>query len=195
MADAKPKGRSRQEPRARGPAGLDPVDRAAAPVGYEEAATVVDEQRQRVREAGREHAHTLRRPVRAELQAHDPPSEMRVQVLAPLGDEEVPPVGPRERAAGVERDPVRGRVRFEVGRGPGHAPAAPAQAQRPRVRPATGSCWWRPNGRPLTTTRRPTRRLPRRVSRSRRPCSETNSVWPRQAGRLQPGRRARPWPR
>ena len=99
---------------------LNAVDHAAPPVGDEQPALRVDDERERMVEAARKGRDRLRTPARAEVDAHEPPAVPVAQVLAPERDEEV---------AAPEREPVRGRVRLEVRDRRRHAAAAPRRAR------------------------------------------------------------------
>ena len=85
--------------------GLDPIHDARRPICHQEAAAPVDEQRQRMLEAGREGDNTARTTVRLQLDADDAPAEAAAVVLAPLGDEESAPVPAREALADGPTEP------------------------------------------------------------------------------------------
>jgi len=119
--------------------GLDPIHDARPPICHQEAAAPVDEQRQRMLEAGREGDNTARTTVRLQLDADDAPAEAAAVVLPPLGGEEDAPVSPREALAGVEGESVSRGVRLEISRRRRDRTAATGKAQGagvcPTVRP------------------------------------------------------------
>src|SRR6478609_11263547 len=117
--------------------GLDPINDAVAPVRNQQAAASVDEQRQRVLEAGREGDDSVRATVPPELDADDASAEPTAVVLAPLGDEEAAPVRGRKALPGIEGEPIGRSMGLEVGRRRGYAVAAAPQAKSAGVSPAT----------------------------------------------------------
>src|SRR4029077_10999934 len=122
--------------RSRLTVGLDPIDDAVAPVCNQQAAPSVDEQRQRVLEAGCERDDSAA-TVPPELDADDASAEPTAVVLAPLGDEEAAPVRGRKALPGIEGEPIGRSVRLEVGGRRGYAVAAAPQAKSPGVSPTT----------------------------------------------------------
>lgn len=118
--------------------GLDSVDDAPPPVGHQQAASPVDEQRKRVLETGREGSDAPGTTVSSEFDADDAPAEAAAVVLPPLGDEEIAPISPGEALARVEREPVGRGVRLEVGGRRGDAVTTAGQTKRPGISPAAG---------------------------------------------------------
>src|SRR2546429_8769396 len=83
---------------------------------HQETAPSVDEQRQRVREAGSEGDDSARTTIRSELDADDASAESAAVVLPPLGDEQASAGVPRERLARGEGEPGGRGVRVAVSR-------------------------------------------------------------------------------
>src|SRR5882724_7897681 len=102
---------------------------------HQETAPSVDEQRQRVREAGSEGDDSARTTIRSELDADDASAESAAVVLPPLGDEQASAVVPRKRLARVEGEPVGRGVRLAVGRRWRDAGAAADETKGARIRP------------------------------------------------------------
>ena len=104
-------------------------------------------------------------PIRARLDCE------AVRVTEPPGDDsQTGAVGPDGEDRRAPRVPLDADV----------AGRAVAQVEATVASETTVSCWCSPNGSPLTTTRWLRSADPRRTKRLSRPCSETNSVRPRQ---------------